>query len=64
MLSPETLPRISAPAARALAGVGITSLRQLDGYSRKELAALHGMGPKALRVLEDALAQHDLTLGE
>jgi hypothetical protein len=35
------------PATRALASIGITTLGEVAGRSRKELAALHGMGPKA-----------------
>jgi hypothetical protein len=55
----ETLPNIGAPATRAPANAGITSLGQLAGYPRAELAALHGMDPKALSVLEDATRQAD-----
>jgi hypothetical protein len=58
----ERLPKIAAPATRALAHAGITSLGQLDGYSRAELAALHGMGPKALSILEAGLAELGLRL--
>jgi DNA-directed RNA polymerase alpha subunit len=57
------LPRISAPATRALHAAGYTTLGQLAGVPRSDLAALHGMGPKALRVIEDALARHGLSLG-
>ena len=53
----ETLPKIGAPATRALANAGITSLRQVAERSRAELAALHGMGPKALGILEANLAE-------
>lgn len=59
----DTLPRIGAPATRALAGAGYTSLAQLAGVSRAELARLHGMGPKALGILDAALAEHGLALG-
>ena len=59
----DVLPRVSAPAARALTGAGYTSLRQLAGASRAELADLHGMGPKALDVIEAALREHQLKLG-
>lgn len=59
----STLPRISAPATRALTGAGYTSLGRLAGVPRSELAALHGMGPKALRLIEEALEQHGLHLG-
>ena len=60
----ETLPRIGAPATRALAGVGITSLRQLAGYPRAELAALHGVGPKAVSIIEESLGEVGLRLGD
>lgn len=59
----DTLPKIGAPATRALNGAGYTELRQLAGASREELAKLHGVGPKALRIIEAALAEHQLTLG-
>jgi hypothetical protein len=58
----EALPKISAPAGRALASVGITTLTALADYRRAELAALHGMGPKALSVLESRLAEIGLRL--
>ncbi|MFI7304014.1 helix-hairpin-helix domain-containing protein [Micromonospora aurantiaca] len=58
----DTLPKIGAPATRALAAAGYTTLRQLAGVPRAELARLHGMGPKALGVIEAALAEHDLRL--
>ncbi|MFE6224900.1 MULTISPECIES: DNA-binding protein [unclassified Streptomyces] len=52
------LPRgIGAPATRALAAAGYTRLDQLAGVPAAELAALHGVGPKALRVLSEALAE-------
>ena len=54
---------MSAPAVRALGGAGFTSLRQLAGIPREDLAQLHGMGPKALDTLDAALAEHGLSLG-
>jgi hypothetical protein len=48
--------RIGAPAVRALAGAGIGSLRELAARQRAEVGALHGMGPKGLRLLDEALA--------
>ena len=59
----DTLPKIGAPATRALHGAGYTTLRQLAGVPRSELAKLHGMGPKALGMLQAALEQHNLGLG-
>lgn len=58
----DGLPKIGAPATRALDAAGYTALRQLAGVPRAELAKLHGMGPKALGIIETALEQHDLRL--
>jgi predicted flap endonuclease-1-like 5' DNA nuclease len=58
----DELPKIGAPATRALNNAGYTSLRQLAGVPRAELAKLHGMGPKALRIIEDNLAEQGLRL--
>lgn len=63
-MTDEPLPKIGAPATRALASIGVTSLRQLPKFSEKELAALHGFGPKALRILKEALAALGLALRE
>ena len=57
-----SFPKIGAPATRALNNAGYTSLRQLAGVPRAELAKLHGMGPKALRIIEDNLAKQGLRL--
>lgn len=55
------LPRaIGAPATRALEGAGVRSLEDLARLTRAEVAALHGVGPKALRVLDAALAERGL----
>ncbi|MFE2733801.1 DNA-binding protein [Streptomyces sp. NPDC059349] len=42
---------------------GYTELVQLADVPVNELKALHGMGPKALRVLGEALAEQGLALG-
>lgn len=59
---PESdLPRaIGAPARRALAGAGITRLDQLTWWTETELLRLHGMGPKAVSALREALAARGL----
>ena len=59
----DELPKIGAPATRALNNAGYTSLRQLAGVPRAELAELHGVGPKALRIIEENLAKQGLSLG-
>lgn len=48
---------LSRPAQRALAAAGYTDLEQLTSARESDLRALHGMGPKALRQLRDALAE-------
>jgi hypothetical protein len=52
----DSLPKIGNPATRALAGMGITRLSQVAKSSQAELGQLHGVGPKALGILEKALA--------
>ena len=55
------LPRaIGVPATRALQAAGFDSLEQVAGASIAELLALHGVGPRAITVLDEALAAHDL----
>ena len=59
----DTLPKIGAPATRALNNAGYVALRELAGVSRAEMATLHGMGPKALDIIQSTLEQHNLSLG-
>ena len=61
-MSPDELPKIGAPATRALAGIGVTEIRQLADHTAAELLALHGFGPRALRILQEALDEHGLSL--
>ena len=51
---------VAAPAQRALAGAGITRLEQLAKWTESDLRALHGMGPKAIGLLRDALRARGL----
>lgn len=48
-------------APRELHHHGISSLAQVAKHTRKELLAIHGVGPKAIRILEEALAAKNLT---
>ena len=48
------------PARRALLEIGITDLKQLTKFSEAELLKLHGVGPKAIRMLREALAGRGL----
>jgi predicted flap endonuclease-1-like 5' DNA nuclease len=52
---------LSQPAIRALAGVGITTLDQLTEFRAADLAKLHGMGPKGIRILREALTERGLS---
>ena len=47
---------IGKPARRALAAAGYTRLDQLTQVTESDLLKLHGIGPKAVRLLRDALA--------
>lgn len=56
--SPGDLPKLAAPARRALENFGIKSLAQFAQYSEAEIAQLHGMGPNALgRLMEEMKAK-------
>ena len=62
-LEERPLPReIARPATRALETIGVTRLTQLTGHTAEELLALHGFGPKALRILRETLGEHGLAL--
>ena len=51
------LPRsIGRPATNALAVVGIRRLDQVAEMTDAELLALHGVGPKAVRLLREEMA--------
>ena len=57
----ENFPReVAKPALRALFAAGLTTLDHLAQMSEAELAALHGMGPKAIALLRAALVSKGL----
>ena len=56
-VSKDSLPKIGAPATRALASIGVTKMSQLPGHTERELLELHGFGPKAIRLLREGGAQ-------
>lgn len=56
------LPNIGGPARGALAARGVTTLEQVARLSERELLAIHGVGPKAVRLLRPALAEAGLVL--
>lgn len=54
------LPPIGRPANSALLEAGITSLEQVAAVGRRELLALHGVGPKAVSLLAESIEQRGL----
>jgi len=55
---------LSNPASRALLGSGITRLEQLTRVSEADLLRLHGMGPKGIEQLRQALAGRNLSFAK
>lgn len=55
------LPKTSAPAERALAEMGVTCLEDFAKFSEQEVASWHGVGPKVMRILSQALKEHNLS---
>ena len=49
------------PAVRALMSEGLDTFDKIARCTEKELLALHGFGPKALRILKDLLAERKLS---
>jgi hypothetical protein len=58
------LPKIGCPATRALNAAGYHSVNDLDGGSRTALLALHGVGPRAIRILDEAMQESALSLAD
>ena len=59
----ELRPRIGRVATRELALNGYSTYEQLTRVSPKRLLAIHGVGPKAIRILEEELAARGLAFG-
>jgi DNA-directed RNA polymerase alpha subunit len=55
-------PAIGGSALRALARAGVRSLDDLTERSERELLQMHGLGPKAVRLLQDALSRERRSL--
>ena len=52
---------VGGPVLRALAHAGIRSLSALARWRERDFAALHGVGPKGVRILREALAERGLS---
>ena len=55
---------LAAPARRALAAAEVRRLEDLASLTEDEVRSLHGMGPKAMTTLRDALHARSLTFAE
>ena len=55
------LPKIGKPATGALGTVGIDQVEQLTGVTKANLANLHGVGPKAIKILEEYMLELGLS---
>ncbi len=51
------MPRTGGPASRALELAGYTTLESVAEVPDEELLVLHGVGPKAVRIIREALAE-------
>ena len=49
--------KIGEPARRAFALLNIYSVEDCSQYTKAELLNLHGVGPKAIRIIEEELKQ-------
>ena len=58
---PRSMGRV---APRELAANGITRLEQLAEYTEREILAIHGVGPKAVRILGEELQSRGLAFRE
>lgn len=53
-------PKTSEPATNALFAAGYKRLEDLTHATEAEIAGLHGMGPKAMRILKVAMAERNM----
>lgn len=58
------LPKLAAPAQRALKGAGVTSLSHLAKMTETNVMALHGMGPNAMKTLNEAMKAKKLAFAK
>ena len=62
---PESdLPKISKPATRALTNAGYYRLEQFSNVTESDILKLHGVGPKGVRILKDALKEIGLSFAK
>jgi hypothetical protein len=57
----NNLPKLSAPAQRALAAAGVRHLKDLTKFSEAEVKKWHGIGPNAMEQLRHAMDEQGLS---
>ncbi len=55
---------LSQPAVRALLEANITTLEQVAATGARNIVKLHGVGPKAIPMLRQALAERGLSFAD
>lgn len=58
------LPRIGRPANSALLAAGLLTLNEVAAFGKKRLAGLHGVGPKAIRILDEECDARGITFAD
>lgn len=56
--------KIGQPGQRALEEFGVDTRIQLCDYTEKELLAIHGVGPKSVRIIKESLLNEGFSLKE
>lgn len=52
---------VGAPALRVLLHNKIFTLEQLTSYSEKEILSMHGVGPKAMKIIKSELGKYGMS---
>ena len=58
------LAKLAKPAQRAIQAAGIQTLQELSQHREADIAALHGIGKHALKILRDALREVSLSYAD
>lgn len=58
------LPRIGRPANSALLTIGVTTLAGVAALGRRKLLSMHGIGPKAIRILSEAMEERGIDFAD
>lgn len=58
------LPKIGKPATNALAKINVTTLEQVSKLDEHNLSKLHGVGPKAINILKEAMKEQGMSFSK